>query len=105
LFSFHFAFSGSLLHWRISDATAPFLDKDQPVLAGASCGVLSKRIGSGAYCREHDLSTTSLMQWARDLLSAEEFAQTCRTSAEFARENVEAAAEEAGAEAPREASA
>jgi len=46
--------SGSLLQWRISDAASP------------------KRSGGGDYCRRRDLSTATLMLWARHLLSPED---------------------------------
>jgi hypothetical protein len=56
------------------------------------------------YCRQYDLSTATLMQWARHLLSAEDLRKTCRTSAESAPENVGTAAQEGAVGAPKEAS-
>jgi len=53
--------SGSLLHRRISDGASSFLGKGrQPALEAEH------------YCRKHDLSTASLMRWARHLQSAED---------------------------------
>src|SRR6266704_3562770 len=40
--------SGSLLRWRISDGTSPFLGKgQQSVLVRTCCGLVSKRSGRG----------------------------------------------------------
>jgi hypothetical protein len=51
------------------------------------------------YCRKHDLSTTSLMRWARQLLSADDLRKGIYP------ENIETAAEERAVEAPKGASA
>lgn len=56
-------------------------------------------------CRKHDLSTTSLMRWARHRPSAEDLRKRAEHSAEIASEDVKTAAQEGAVEAPQEASA
>src|SRR6201993_4266541 len=69
LFSFHFEFSGSpatLENLRWHHAVRGL----KPATRSAAWyrGALERE----HYCRKHDLSTTSLMRWARHLLSAED---------------------------------
>jgi hypothetical protein len=45
---------------------------DNPFLVRARCGLVSSALEAEPYCRKHDLSTTSLMRWARHLLSKED---------------------------------
>ena len=73
VFSFHFGFSGSpaaLENLRWHHAVRGL--KLTPVLVGPCCGLVARHAGSGDLLSEHGLCTTSLMRWARHLLSAEE---------------------------------
>lgn len=101
--------SGSLvllLHRRIFDGTAPFLGKrQQSVLVEACCGLVSKRAGSGALLPETRSFDDKFDAVGAPSAERGRSAQTCRTSAEFAPENVETAAQEGAVEAPKEASA
>ena len=64
---------GSFLAWRTSDGASPFLGKgQQPVLVRACCGLVSKRSEGRGLCRRRDLSTATLLLWARHLLSPED---------------------------------
>jgi hypothetical protein len=71
LFSFHFSFS--LLQWRISDGASSLLAKaDNPFWSNHVTAWYRSALDAEHYCRKHDLSTASLMRWARHLLSADD---------------------------------
>lgn len=61
-----------LLQWRISGDTSSFLGKaDNPFWSNHVTAWSRSALEAECYCRKHDLSMTSLMRWARHLLSAE----------------------------------
>src|SRR4030095_15439103 len=95
-----------LLHWRISHGTAPFLGTgQQPILVEACCGLASERARSGGVLPEARSLDDKLDAMGTPSGERGRSAQTCRTSAEFASESVETAAEKSALEAPKEASA
>jgi hypothetical protein len=57
------------------------------------------------YCRKHDLSTASLMRWARHLVSAEDLRKRAEDLQKSRPENAGTAAEERAVEQAQEASA
>ena len=98
--------SGSLVllqHWRIFDDTAPFLGKGrQPVLVEARCGLVSRRARSGALLPEARSFDDKFDAVGAPSGERGRSAQTCRTSAEFASEDAERAAQEEAVEATYE---
>ena len=85
---------------------SPFLGKgQQPVLVEPCCGLVPKRARSGALLPEARSFDDKFDAVGTPSAERGRSAQTCRTSAKFAPENVETAAEEEAVEAPKEASA
>jgi len=61
-----------LPHWRVSDGITPIVGQKLAILFCSNPAAAEPRHGgSGDLCQKHDLSTTSLMRWARRLLSAD----------------------------------
>ena len=54
------------------------------------------------YCRKHDLSTTSLMRWARHLVSADDLRKRAEHLRNWPSESVETAGDEKAVGAPTE---
>ena len=106
LFSFHFGLSGSPAAVGESPM-APrrsWAKADNPFWSNHVVAWYRSALDAEHYCRKHDLSTASLMRWARHLLSAEDL-QAYGRSAEIAPEKAGKAAEERAAEQAQEASA
>ena len=62
-----------LLHRRICNGTAPFLgEANNPFWSNHVAAWYRSALEAEQYCRKHDLSTTSLMRWARHLPSADD---------------------------------
>ena len=77
---------------------------DQPVLVEPCCGLVRRPPKAETYCRNHDLSTTSLMRWARHLVIAEDLRKRTGTLRNLPRKRRNGSTRKS-VEAPKEASA
>jgi transposase-like protein len=71
LFSFHFSFFAAVGESPMAPRHSP-AKADNPFWSNHVAAWYRSALDAERYCRKHDLSTTSLMRWARHLLGAED---------------------------------